>query len=55
MDLQIDRTSCCLFSANAVARLPDRRGLRAHAGTAIAGGAYCVCPQPGDVAARPAS
>ena len=29
-----------------VARLPDRRGLRAHAGTAIAGGAYCVCPQP---------
>ena len=38
-----------------VARLPDRRGLRAHAGTAIAGGAYCVCPQPGDVAARPAA
>ena len=38
-----------------VARLPDRRGLRAHAGTAIAGGTYCVCPQPGDVAAGPAA
>ena len=53
--LQIDRTSCCLFSANQFARLPDRRRLRAHAGTAIAGGAYCVRPQPGDVAARPAA
>ena len=34
---------------------PSTGGLRAHAGTAIAGGAYCVCPQPGDVAAGPAA
>ena len=38
-----------------VARLPDCRRLRAHAGTAIAGGAYRVRPQPGDVAAGPAA
>ena len=37
------------------ARLADRRSLRADAGAAIAGGAYCVCPQPGDVAAQPAA
>ena len=37
------------------ARLTDRRSLRADAGAAIAGGAYCVCPQPGDVATRPAA
>ena len=53
--LQIDRTSCCLFSANQLRVFLTAAALRAHAGTAIAGGAYCVCPQPGDVAARPAA
>ena len=38
-----------------VARFSDRRSLRAHAGTAVARGAHRVCPNPGDVAARPAA
>ena len=53
MGCSIDRTSCWPDSRRrtSCAASADRRGLRAHAGTAIAGGAYCVCPQPGDVAA----
>ena len=53
--LQIDRTSCLPVLGQPTARLADRRSLRADAGAAIAGGAYCVCPQPGDVAAQPAA
>ena len=40
--LQIDRMLSVLGESGA--RLADRRSLRAHAGAAIAGGAYGVCP-----------
>ena len=54
-DLQLDRTSCCRLRANQLRVFLDRRSLRAHAGTAVARGAHRVCPNPGDVAARPAA
>ena len=53
--LQIDRTSCCKFLANQVARVADRGGLRTHAGAAAAGGADRLCPHPDNVAARSAA
>ena len=52
--LQIDRTSCCPVRREPVAGPADGRRLRAHAGAPAVRRTHRLCPNPGDLAARPA-